>query len=110
MRVLLDECVDWRLLRDLTDHDTKTVKQLGWEKIKNGALLRAAADQFDVLVTVDKDMPSQHVAIDVRLAVVVLRGRSTRLADLRKLLPTLRGALESPKFGEFQVLSWRDVS
>jgi predicted nuclease of predicted toxin-antitoxin system len=104
MRVLLDECVDWRLLRDLTDHDTKTVKQLGWEKIKNGALLRAAADQFDVLVTVDKDMPSQHVA------VVVLRGRSTRLADLRKLLPTLRGALESPKFGEFQVLSWRDVS
>jgi len=31
MRLLLDECVDWRLLRDFLDHDAKTVKQLGWE-------------------------------------------------------------------------------
>jgi hypothetical protein len=48
MRVLLDECVDWRLLRDLDDHDAKTVKQLGWEKVKNGALLQLAANHFDV--------------------------------------------------------------
>lgn len=34
MRALLDECVDWRLLRDLDDHDAKTVKQLGWERSK----------------------------------------------------------------------------
>jgi len=41
MRILLDECVDWRLLRDLTAHEVQTVKQLGWEKIKNGALFRS---------------------------------------------------------------------
>jgi hypothetical protein len=59
MKVLLDECVDWRLLRDLTDHDVKTVKQAGWEKIKNGALLRLAADHFDAFVTVDSNLPHQ---------------------------------------------------
>jgi hypothetical protein len=29
MRILLDECVDWRLLRDLAEYEVKTVKQLG---------------------------------------------------------------------------------
>ena len=43
MKLLIDECVDWRLLRDLGDHDAETVKQLGWEHVKNGALLRLAA-------------------------------------------------------------------
>lgn len=40
MRVLLDECVDWRLLRDLTGHDVKTARQMGWSELKNGHLLR----------------------------------------------------------------------
>jgi hypothetical protein len=30
MRVLLDECVDWRLSRDIVGHEVKTVRQLGW--------------------------------------------------------------------------------
>lgn len=47
MRVLLDECVDWRLLRDLADYDAKSLKQRGWEHVKNGALLRLAATEFD---------------------------------------------------------------
>jgi hypothetical protein len=41
MRVLLDECVDWRLLRDLTGHDVKTARQMGWSEVKNGKLLIA---------------------------------------------------------------------
>jgi hypothetical protein len=109
MRLLLDECVDWRLLRDLTDHDVKTVKQLGWEKIKNGALLRLAAGQFDVMLTVDSNLPHQQNAAAFDLAVIVLRGRTTRLPDLRQLLPAIHDALKNPKAGEFQILNWRDL-
>ena len=53
MRILLDECVDWRLLRDLGEFEVKTVKQLGWEHTDDGDLLSLAAAQFDVFVTVD---------------------------------------------------------
>ena len=60
MRILLDECVDWRLVRDLTGHDARTVKQLGWERVDDGALLALAAAQFDVFVTVDKDLPNEQ--------------------------------------------------
>ena len=59
MRLLIDECVDWRLLRDLNDYDVKTVKQLGWENVRNGALLRLAATQFDVFLTVDSNLSYQ---------------------------------------------------
>ncbi len=30
MRILLDECLDWRLRRDLPGHDVKTVQEMGW--------------------------------------------------------------------------------
>jgi predicted nuclease of predicted toxin-antitoxin system len=109
MKLLLDECVDWRLLRDLTDHDAKTVKQLGWEHVKNGALLRFAASQFDVFLTVDNNLPHQQNAADLDLIVVVLRGRTTRLSDLRDLVPALRRLLEHASPGEFHILSWRDL-
>jgi hypothetical protein len=107
MRVLLDECVDWRLLRDLTQYDVRTVKQLGWEKIKNGALLRLAATEFDVFVTVDGNLPYQQNVSALEIAVIVLRGRTTRLPDLRELLPLLHAAVEAPRTGEFTILSWR---
>jgi hypothetical protein len=48
VRVLLDECIDWRLSRDLVGHDVKTARQMRWASIKNGELLALAAEQFDV--------------------------------------------------------------
>jgi hypothetical protein len=110
MRVLLDECVDWRLLRDLAEHDAKTVKQLGWSHVRNGALLRLAETAFDAFVTVDTNLPYQQDIASFRIGVVVLRGRTTRLPDLRELLGPLRDALSSIRPGELQIVSWRDVT
>ena len=42
MKVLLDECLDWRLRRDLPGHEVKTVQEMGWDGIKNGRLLALA--------------------------------------------------------------------
>ena len=42
MRLLLDECVPKRLKRELPGRDARTVQDLGWAGIKNGALLRLA--------------------------------------------------------------------
>jgi predicted nuclease of predicted toxin-antitoxin system len=109
MRILLDECVDWRLLRDLGNHDVKTVKQLGWTEVQNGALLSLASKEFDAFVTVDVELPSQQNAATIGLAVIVLRARTTRLQDLRELIPTLEAALRDAEKGEIRVVSWRDL-
>ena len=51
MRVLLDECVNWRLGRDIIGHDVKIAHQMGWTTVQNGALLALAAQgllKFDL--------------------------------------------------------------
>ena len=55
-RIFLDECIDWRLSRDITGHDVKTARQMGWTAIKNGELLALASEQFDAFVTVDRNL------------------------------------------------------
>jgi hypothetical protein len=53
VKVLLDECIDWRLGRDIVGHDVKIARQMGWSAIKNGELPALAEQQFDVFITVD---------------------------------------------------------
>ena len=72
MKILLDECVDWRLSRELHGHEVKTARQMGWATIRNRELLVLAADVFDVFVTVDRKLPSQQNLSALAIAVVVL--------------------------------------
>jgi hypothetical protein len=103
VRVFLDECVDWRLARDIIGHDVKTARQMGWTTIENGELMIRASKQFDVFVTVDRNLSFQQNLVSFSIAVVVLQAQSNRLADLRPLVPNLLSAIESvvpgtPKF------------
>lgn len=104
MRILLDECVDWRLLRDLPEFDVKTVRQMGWTGTANGALLRLAQQHFDVFITVEKNLWLQQNFAGLKIAVVVLRGPSTRLAHLRRLVPSLIAALPGLRPGDVRVV------
>jgi len=60
VKVLLDECVDRRLARDIVGHDVRTASQMGWTTIKDRELLALAADRFDVFVTVDRNLSFQQ--------------------------------------------------
>jgi hypothetical protein len=51
-----------------------------------------------VLVTVDKSLPKQQRIDNRPLAVVVLRAKTNRLADLLPLAPKLREVLVSSFF------------
>jgi len=95
VKVLLDECVDWRLARDIVGHDVKTARQMGGATIKNGELLALAANHFDVFVTVDRNLSFQQNLASFSIAVIIIRAKSNRLADLRPLTPQLLGAIES---------------
>lgn len=95
MKVFLDECVDWRLARDIVGHDVKTARQMGWTTIKNGTLLTFASEYFDVFVTVDRNLSFQQNLDSFPIAVVVLQAKTNRLADLRPLVPNLLVAIKS---------------
>ena len=99
MRIFVDECVDWRLARDIAGHEVKTARQMGWITIKNGELLALAADAFDVFLTVDRNLSFQQNLPAFGIAVVVVRARSNRLADLQLLVPDLLAAIPAAKRG-----------
>lgn len=99
MKVLVDECVDWRLSRDIVGHEVKTARQMGWSTIKNGELLALAAKDFDVFVTVDRNLSFQQNLPAFTIAVIVLCAPSNRLADLQPLVPELLALIPSAKPG-----------
>ena len=104
MRVFIDECVDWRLARDIAGHDVKTAHQMGWAGVKNGALLALVTGNFDLFVTVDRNLAFQNRVMQLSFAVVVLRAHTNRLADLRPLVPELMRAIGRAQPGAlFQV-------
>jgi predicted nuclease of predicted toxin-antitoxin system len=82
MRILLDENVDWRLVRGLLGHEVESVQRLGWAGIQNGVLLKKAEEAgFELLITTDSNMTFQLNLAGRRLKIVVLRASSNRLAD-----------------------------
>ncbi len=100
MKILLDECIDRRLAKDLEGHDVKTVPQMGWAGIKNGALLTLAEREFDVFITVDRNLSFQQNLPKFDIAVLVLHSSSNRLADLRPLAPKILLMLPTLTKGE----------
>jgi hypothetical protein len=103
MRVFLDECVDWRLARDLIGHQVMTTSQMGWS-IENGRLLALAAQEFDVFITVDRNLSYQQNLTAVSIPVIVLRAASNRLAELQLLVPELLAVIAAAKPGSATIV------
>jgi len=94
-RILLDECIDRRLGLELKPYEARTVPKMGWAGLKNGQLLTRAQTEFDVFITVDRNLSFQQNVSRYDIAIVVLRAASNRLQDLLPLVPKVRAALSN---------------
>jgi hypothetical protein len=68
---------------------------MGWSGTKNGKLLSLAAEQFDALITVDKNMQYQQNIAALPVAVVLLVTFSNKIEALLPLVPELKRKLET---------------
>jgi predicted nuclease of predicted toxin-antitoxin system len=101
MRVLLDEQLDHRL-KPLFDSEFEvlTVIELGWGGMEDGAMLRAAAKEFDAVVTMDRGIPHQQNLRNLDLGIVLISAYSNRRADVAPIIPQVNVALRSISPGE----------
>lgn len=104
MKLLLDECAPKRLKNDFPGHEIRTVEDVGLKGLKNGELLRAAAEQFDVLISVDRRMQFQQNLIQFNLALVILIAKPCRYAQLKLLTPKILDYLKTIKPGEIVMI------
>jgi uncharacterized protein DUF5615 len=105
LKILLDECVDRRFGRELVGHDVATVQESNWTGKKNGELLALAAEQFQVFVTVDRNLYFQQNQSKLKIAVMILAARTNRLADLKPLAPSVMAILTTIQPGPILVIT-----
>ncbi len=97
MKVLIDECAPQALKSALVAGgcDCATVQEAGWSGKANGELLVLADARFDVLVTIDRNLRYQQNLTGRKIALLIVRGRSNRVADLQPHFPACIEALRS---------------
>jgi Domain of unknown function (DUF5615) len=105
MKLLLDECIDRRFARELVGYQVKTVPQMGWAGVKNGPLLALAAAEFDVFITVDRNLSFQQNLPQFNIAVVFLQAPSNSLAALKPLAPKVIAILDAVAKGQAVIVT-----
>jgi uncharacterized protein DUF5615 len=101
MRVLLDECIPRKLKNSLLAHDCRTVLDEGWAGKKNGELLARAEEYgFAAFLTLDRGIEYQQNLQPRNIAVILIRTKSNRLADIVTHVPAILKMLESVKPGQ----------
>ena len=95
MNILIDECVPRKFKFDLITpgRTCSTVQEAGYAGKRNGALLALAETKFDVFITLDKNLPSQQNVTGRKIAIIIIRARSSRLSDVRQHLMDCVNAL-----------------
>jgi predicted nuclease of predicted toxin-antitoxin system len=96
MKILLDESLPRKLKQDFgSDHEVWTVRDKQWLGKKNGILLNLMANEnFDVFVTVDRNLPFQQNLTKLVLTIIVLCAADNRRETLAQLIPKMFERLE----------------
>ena len=98
MKILLDESLPLKLRFDFPSvYQVFTVRDMGWLGVKNGELLRRiAAAQFDLFITVDRQLPNQQNLSVFSFRVLIIVAYDNRLQTLRLLMPLVLHKLQQP--------------
>lgn len=102
MKLLLDECVPRKVkfLLAADGHECQTAGEAGLSGKENGELLLEAEKRFDVLVTIDKNIPHQQNLSGRGLAILIIRSVSNDIDDIRPHIAQALVALRSIKPGQ----------
>jgi hypothetical protein len=104
MKILFDHGTPVPLRRALIGHAVSTAYEMGWTDLDNGSLLKAAALQFDILITTDQNLRYQQNLAEFRLAILVLP--TTSWPKIRVHEAQIVAAVNALRAGEFVELNF----
>lgn len=85
-----------RLKSDFSEHEVFTVRDRGWNGIKNGELLQLMVDhEFQTLLTFDKNLQHQQNFAKYPLTVFVLSAVNNTYQQLVPLVPFVKKIIDS---------------
>jgi hypothetical protein len=100
MLILFDHGTPAPLRSFLRNHTVKKTKDLGWDTLSNGELLRAAEEAaFEIFLTTDKNISYQQNLADRTIAIVVLG--NSRWPVVRLYIDRVAAAITAAKPGTY---------
>ena len=93
-------CVNPRLKGAFPAHTVKTLREMGWQGLTNGELLALAEGQFDVFVTLDKNLEHQQNLSRLRLGILVALVPDNKMSSYQLILARLKEAAEAVEPGQ----------
>lgn len=94
MKPLLDENLPKRLKQDFKEHEIYTAADNGWTGISNGKLLGLLTEnQFDALLTFDKNLHYQQNFTRYTISVIVINAPDNSYATLKNLVQKIKDVL-----------------
>ena len=86
--------------RFLREYEVTTAARLGWDRLENGALIRAAEEAgFDIFLTCDQNIQYQQNLVDRRIAIVEI---STAIwPEIRPYLADVLAAVQAATPGSY---------
>jgi hypothetical protein len=95
MKLLLDENLPKKLKLDFPTHQAFAVRELKWNGIKNGALLKLMLENnFDALLSFDQNIPFQQNFTKYPVTVFVLIAQINTYKVLHPLSSQINALLE----------------
>lgn len=97
MKLLLDENLPKKLKADFPDHNVFTVREMSWNGKKNGELMQLLLENdFDALITFDKNLQFQQNFQKYILPVIVLNAPDNTYFTLKNLILKINTLLKTP--------------
>jgi len=101
MKLPLDECVPRKFRNLLPGHDCRTVPEERLAVKKNGELLSLAEQSgFEAFLTLDRGLEYEQNLQGRIITIILIRAKSSRLADLLPLSPEILRVLRSVRPGD----------
>ena len=90
MKLLLDEHIDWRLKVLFEDHEVFTLYDMGWLGKQNGELMALIGEyEFDIFITIDKNIPYQQNLSNLQSALWVIDTPSSKRTFVALFVPLI---------------------
>jgi predicted nuclease of predicted toxin-antitoxin system len=100
MKILIDEQLPVKLKYRFseTGYNVSTVRDMNWLGLKNGDLLKTmVANNFNVLITNDKNLHYQQKMDALKICVLNINARTNRYEDVFELLSEINTKLSEIK-------------
>jgi hypothetical protein len=101
LKVLLDHNIPIQLQPLLTSHEVFTARQLAWDVLRNGILLKTAEDSgFEGLITGDQSIFYQQNNFKRKIALVVLSTNDWSV--IKAHIPMVQEAVSRAQTGSYE--------